>query len=102
LEIELQQLEADRPKKIQIRASMPQEVKTVGQQVPQTVASGQSPAPRLVFLPPADIFETCDIIVVLAEMPGVAPDGVDITLERRVLTIGGRSATSDHAGYQRL
>jgi HSP20 family protein len=40
--------------------------------------------------------------VVLAEMPGVAPDGVDIILERRVLTIRGRSAGSDHAGYQRV
>jgi HSP20 family protein len=81
---------------------MPQEVRTVGQQVPQTVASGQRPAPRPVFLPPADIYETHDSIVVLAEMPGVAPDGVDITLERRVLTIRGQSATDDHAGYQRV
>ena len=55
-----------------------------------------------MFLPPADIYETRDNIVVLAEMPGVAPDGVDITLERRVLTIRGRSAASDHTGYQRV
>jgi HSP20 family molecular chaperone IbpA len=81
---------------------MPQEVGTVDQQAPQTVASGQRSVPRPVFLPPADISETRDSIVVLAEMPGVAPDGVDITLERRVLTIRGRSATSDHAGYQRV
>lgn len=81
---------------------MAQEVKTVGQQVPQATESGQPPAPRPVFLPAADIYETRDNIVVLAEMPGVAPDGVDITLERRVLTIRGRSATRDHAGYQRV
>ena len=81
---------------------MPQEVRTASQQVPQAVESGQRAAPRPVFLPPADIYETRDNIVVLAEMPGVAPDGVDITLERRVLTIRGRSATSDHAGYQRV
>jgi len=55
-----------------------------------------------VFLPAADIYETRDNIVVLAEMPGVAPDGVDITLERRVLTIRGRSATGEHTGYQRV
>ena len=35
-------------------------------------------------------------------MPGVALDGVDITLERRVLTIRGRSASNDHAGYQQV
>jgi hypothetical protein len=33
---------------------MPQEVKAVDQQVPQTVASGERHAPRPVFLPPAD------------------------------------------------
>ena len=81
---------------------MAQEVRTVGQQVPQTIERDQRAAPRPVFLPPADIYETRDNIVVLAEMPGVAPDGVDITLERRVLTIRGRSATRDHAGYQRV
>jgi HSP20 family molecular chaperone IbpA len=43
-----------------------------------------------MFLPPADIYETRDDIVVLAEMPGVALDGMVITLERRVLTIRGR------------
>ncbi len=53
-------------------------------------------------MPPADIYETRDNIVVLAEMPGVPPDGVDITLERRVLTIRGRSATNEHTGYQRV
>ena len=38
----------------------------------------------------------------LAEMPGVPSDGVDITLERRVLTIHGRTAAADHGGYQRV
>ena len=50
----------------------------------------------------ADIYETKDSIVVLAEMPGVAADGVDISLERRVLTIRGRSAANDHSRYQRV
>jgi HSP20 family molecular chaperone IbpA len=58
--------------------------------------------PRPVFLPPADIYETKDAIVVLAEMPGVPPEGVDLTLERRVLTIRGRSAARNHTGYQRV
>lgn len=81
---------------------MAQEVTRTEQQPPQTSEAGQRRPPRPVFLPPADIYETRDSIVVLAEMPGVAPDGVDITLERRVLTIRGRSAASDHAGYQRV
>ncbi|MBV9201745.1 MAG: Hsp20/alpha crystallin family protein [Alphaproteobacteria bacterium] len=57
---------------------------------------------RPVFMPPADIYETKDSIVVLTEMPGVSSEGVDISLERRVLTIRGHSASQDHSGYQRV
>ena len=78
------------------------QVRTVEQRTPQTAEASPRSAPRPMFLPPADIYETRDSIVVLAEMPGVALDGVDITLERRVLTIRGRSAANDHAGYQRV
>ena len=46
--------------------------------------------------------ETKDSIVALAEMPGVSPDGVDISLERRVSTIRGRSGANEHAEYQRV
>ena len=81
---------------------MAQEVRTVDQQVPPTVESSRRSAPRPTFLPPADIYETRDNIVVLAEMPGVALDSVDITLERRVLTIRGRSTSNDHTGYQQV
>jgi HSP20 family protein len=81
---------------------MAQEVGTVDQRTPQTPERSQRIAPPPVFVPPADIYENRDSIVVVAEMPGVAPDGVDITLERRVLTIRGRSAASEHAGYQRV
>jgi len=64
--------------------------------------SGQRMPTRPVFLPPADIYETQNHLVVMTEMPGVPPDGVDITLERRVLTIRGRSTTNEHRGYQRV
>jgi hypothetical protein len=81
---------------------MAKELRTVDQQTPQTIEDGQRSAPRPTFLPPADIYETRDNIVVLAEMPGVALDGVDITFERRALTIRGRSASNDHGGYQQV
>jgi len=79
-------------------AIMAQEVRTVEQQTP----TSQRVPPRPVFLPPTDIYETKESIVVLAEMPGVPPDGLDISLERRVLTIRGRSAANEHGGYQRV
>ncbi|EFH10544.1 Hsp20/alpha crystallin family protein [Pseudoroseomonas cervicalis] len=43
-----------------------------------------------VWRPLADIQQTREGIVLMLEMPGVAPEDVDITLERRVLTIRGR------------
>src|SRR5260370_14336124 len=79
-------------------AIMAQEVRTVEQQTPAKRDAGQRTAPRPVFLPPADIYETKDSIVVLAEIPGVSPEGVDISLEPRILTIRGRSATNEHGG----
>jgi HSP20 family protein len=81
---------------------MAQEIRPVEQRTPATTEGGERLPPRPVFLPPADIYETKDSIVVLTEMPGVPPDGVDITLERRVLTIRGRSVASEHKGYQRV
>src|SRR5215469_6280439 len=81
---------------------MAQAANTVQQQTPAARQTNQRMPPRPVFLPPADIYETNDAIVVMAEMPGVGPDGVDITLERRVLTIRGRSAANEHTGYQRV
>lgn len=81
---------------------MPQEVSTGNPTTPAAADGTQRMPPRPVFLPPADIYETKDSIVVLAEMPGVPSDGIDITLERRVLTIRGRSTTGEHTGYQRV
>jgi len=42
-----------------------------------------------LFVPPTDIRETADTIVLTADMPGVKPDGVDVTLENDVLTVRG-------------
>jgi HSP20 family molecular chaperone IbpA len=44
-----------------------------------------------VFTPTVDIFEEGDTITVLADMPGVNPDGLDIDLRENVLTLTGRS-----------
>jgi HSP20 family molecular chaperone IbpA len=81
---------------------MAQEIRTTDQRSPATTGNAERTANRPVFVPPSDIYETNDSIVVLAEMPGVGTDGVDITLERRVLTIRGRSAVNNHRGYQRV
>jgi HSP20 family protein len=45
--------------------------------------------PGKVFLPPVDIYETAETIVVLADMPGVAADKVTIDIKDDQLTISG-------------
>lgn len=54
------------------------------------------------FTPAVDIFEKGETTVILADMPGVAPDGIDVTLERQVLTLTGRVKSYAPEGYRRL
>src|SRR5512147_2620815 len=51
-----------------------------------------------VFVPAADIYETKDALVLSLELPGVAPDAVNITVEKRALTITGRSRSDPPEG----
>lgn len=53
----------------------------------QTQAESTRSAP--VYVPLVDIYETEDSLVVLADMPGVAPENVDIDLKDDLLTIRG-------------
>ncbi|MBN2583039.1 MAG: Hsp20/alpha crystallin family protein [Planctomycetes bacterium] len=46
--------------------------------------------PEEYFLPPVDVMETADELVVTADMPGVAPENLDVTIEEGVLTLHGR------------
>lgn len=39
------------------------------------------------FTPRVDIFESEDAIIVLTDVPGAAADSIDVTLEKKVLTI---------------
>lgn len=43
-----------------------------------------------VFIPAVDIFENNEALVLIADMPGVTNDGVEIHLEENELTIRGR------------
>jgi HSP20 family protein len=54
---------------------------------------------RLAFVPRADIYETDDTIVVVADMPGVDESSLDITLENNVLTINGCVEPMQPEGY---
>lgn len=54
---------------------------------------------RMVFIPRVDIYETNDAIAIVADMPGVTPESVDITLERNVLSINGLVEPAYPEGY---
>jgi len=81
---------------------MAQQLETAKQSRAATIDGGERMRDRPVFVPLTDIYETKDAIIVLAEMPGVAPDGIDITLERQVLTIRGRGGEQERAGYRQV
>lgn len=80
---------------------MNQELATTRKSAMVPQGNGEMTRNTAVFTPVTDIFETADHVVVTADMPGVAPDGVDITLEKRVLTIRGRASVHSHDGYRR-
>ena len=55
---------------------------------------------RVAFIPRADIYETDEDIVVVADMPGVTAESVDITLEDKVLAIDGYTEDWAPEDYQ--
>ena len=84
----------------QVRAQQRQTAAAQGGQEVTTPAEGtERTRTRPVYAPRTDIFETDDGLVILADMPGVSADGVDVTLERNVLTIRGRTADSPPQGF---
>lgn len=51
--------------------------------------------------PPVDIYETKDVYVVRADMPGVTKDGLDITVEGTTLTLIGKRTLPAQGERQR-
>ena len=58
--------------------------------------------PGTFFQPAVDIFETKDELVLVADMPGVPPDGVDVDLEGDELSIEGRVRSGEYDGLKPL
>lgn len=53
-----------------------------------------------VLTPATDIHESDQEIAVVADLPGVRQDQIEVTLENRVLTISARSAVEEPAGKE--
>ena len=69
---------------------------------PQQVAAAEpvTAAPRRLYVPAADICETADDILLIADMPGVDENAVDISIEKNVLTLRGPVSWSAPAGHK--
>ena len=81
---------------------MAQELQTTDRQVPSMLDGGERTRTRPVFVPPTDIYETQNNVVLLVDMSGVAPDAVDITLEKRTLAIYGHAKDQQHQNYRQV
>ena len=64
--------------------------------------TNETTRPGAYFQPAVDIFETPDEIVVRADLPGVAPDAVDVKLEGDELTLEGRVEPKEYEGLKPL
>lgn len=54
------------------------------------------------FRPATDIFEIDDTVTLAIDMPGVAPDSVDVSVENRSLTVRGTIDAPVPDGYRRI
>ena len=65
-------------------------------------SNGDANRKAMAFTPAVDIFEHDETTVIMADMPGVAPDDVDVTLERQILTLRGKVKPYAPEGYRLL
>jgi HSP20 family molecular chaperone IbpA len=55
---------------------------------------------RKVYVPLVDILESEQALHLIADMPGVDDQGVDVTIEKNILTVAGKVSGEVPAGYQ--
>jgi HSP20 family protein len=73
------------------------QVQDTEKQVAET--EGERTRDRPAFVPRADIYETDEAIHLVADMPGVSQESLDITLEKGVLTLNGTVELETPEGY---
>ncbi|MGC9347875.1 MAG: Hsp20/alpha crystallin family protein [Anaerolineae bacterium] len=81
---------AEETKSIQVQETEKQEIEESG---------AERTRERRAYVPRADIYETDEAMVILADMPGVDENTVDITLEQGVLTLNGYVEETSFENY---
>jgi HSP20 family molecular chaperone IbpA len=62
------------------------------------LAGEEKTIPGRFFVPSTDVYETEDGLTLVMEMPGVARDGLDVSLEDGLLKVEGRLDSSKYQG----
>lgn len=73
----------------------------------QDISNGnpESTSVTAEWVPAVDIKEEAERYVLLADLPGVSPNSIDVTLENGILTLSGQRATeakTHREGYKRV
>jgi HSP20 family protein len=73
----------------------PRPASTGPEPVPVRVRSQEAPVPppRAIVMPPIDIYETEEGLVLVADLPGVSPPTLELQVQDNRLTLLGRVAT---------
>jgi HSP20 family protein len=74
--------------------------KDTSYEVQPVEGSAERTRERRVLLPRCDIWEDDGGVTLVADMPGVGQEGLEVTLESNVLTIKGRSEAREMEGWQ--
>lgn len=64
----------------------------------RSAQEGESTKTETYFSPPVDIFETREAVTVVADIPGVTQDNLEISLDDNILTLHGKMTTERPSG----
>lgn len=78
----------------------PSEAKAPAKQESSTPQGTERTKARKVYVPLVDIVESGDVLTLVADMPGVDENGIDITVEKNVLTVRGTVHGDVPEGYE--
>jgi HSP20 family molecular chaperone IbpA len=79
---------------------MDKELQTQQKQEVETNEGAERTRAARCYVPRVDIYSVENGIVILAELPGVDENNVDITLEKGILTLNGYVSTAEPEGYE--
>ena len=68
----------------------------------EAVQKTETPESPIIYVPQVDISENDEHIRLLADLPGVDPKSVDVSVEHNVLTVEGQALIDVPVGYQMI